>query len=372
MVEIINAAAIDGLFTKIVKGKLKLLEKAKPGKYPRIIGDFTCPGSLLAGFLCELIKKSFGVLRCPGFAAHYVSSTEPDILDYVGETLYNSQENISFYFSDDCLSKFGGELIESDISSCDISNGPAVFDCAKFVCQDFPQFYSVISRAVDQCKNNFVLSQPERKTNKISFVPKRPIEFSGTTLTTLLNNFASLIISLKTHLDGSKTGKYDISGSAYATGYIVTNSVKSCLEECQFLKHSWDTSLGTPKSFLNLGCILRSFGTCRGDLPGSGEILKRAFIWNSSLMDAYIHCGENTITAALRRVYNSKKHYRLPGDITKHGSLGKRGQISDQALTKRYSCSIVELEELATHISRPFGIHNSPLIRRIYHTDYGA
>lgn len=373
--ELIDHAQNDcfGLMTRRIAGKLKLFERAKPGKYPRLIGDYSTPGSLLGGFLCEILKSCYGHYSInSGGYFEFIKTSDPVKLDEMGRKLRSGTEDLFYYHSDDSLMRLGGKFFEMDISSCDTSNTPGVFNNLTRLFSDFPQFHDIIARTVRQCQNRVTVKHPFDKKAKIHLSPVRPVEYSGTTLTTSLNNLASLSIMMSIHKRRASTAA-QITAAAIAVGYVVTVEERKTLEQCQFLKHSWWTnSSGEVRSFLNLGPILRSFGTCRRDLPGRGDLQRRARAWNAAAVTAYMHTGENRLLRELRQVYNSRDKVTLPEEIMKHCHTQKRDVIPDEAYLKRYNIPDCEWRNLCNLVNCcEFGVIRCRAVEAIYQVDYG-
>lgn len=367
--EIIDKCELDGLFTKTITGKVKLMEKAKPGKYPRLIGDYTCPGSLLGGFLCEIIKKCFlEVLTLDGrgrFA--YMASIEPEFLSDMATELFCGRESFyGVFFSDDSIFRMHGRVFEMDISSCDMSNTTQIFRVVQFLASGHPFASDVIRKNIDQNRLPLIIPDPENRSITLKLYPAYPIEFSGTTLTTLLNNVASLLIqfSIFWHDDASEAG---VLAAAESVGYKVTVSERKLPEEAQFLKHSfYQDSDGKFQSFLNLGAILRSFGSCDRDS------CRDAAWWNASVLAGYKHSGRSSIQIALENKYPFvyRKLHRLPYDQVKHFSVGVRPDVPDEVICKRYKVTPSEIQEVIEAL-RYGNIINTSALQKIYRVDYG-
>lgn len=384
MRELIDRAAGDTLFTEQIVGKIKLFERAKNGKYPRLIGDYSTPGSLLGGFLCEIAKENFGrFVTKRGFTSQYVSTADADVFREIGENLVSANTDTHFFFSDDGLFNLRGEIIEMDISSCDISNAEPVFNSLISLFSDFPQFHEVIKKCVDQCKLSIVLRDPCNHRTKVRFkgvkpgtiAEPRPIEYSGSVLTTLLNNIASMSIGLVMHARKARNDA-SIHRCAIAAGYIVTLNRRSCLETAQFLKHSWFFCEDTNRveSFLNLGAMMRSFGTCQGDLPMCGRtIAERAHNWNSAVVAGYVHSGRTRVLQILQEKYNSRVDVNLPDYITKHFTSGERGTVPDSAVLRRYGITHAAWEHFISLLkcSSTGDVIKHDVLDQIYLVDYG-
>jgi len=377
MCDLLNSAALEGLYTTKIAGKTKLFERAKPGKYPRYIGDYSCPGSLLAGYLCELAKKSFETFKTSDgkFTATYSASSDAHSLDCLGEQLHHSS-NTFVYFSDDSVLKLNGQLFEIDISSCDKSNTQTIFDIVEHLFGGDAYFQSVISKNIKQCALPLRHTNPHNKSIGVNLKPAYPIEFSGSTLTTLLNNIASLSIGLNAYLSGCSTSD-DVIQSAIAVGYDVTCSARSSLPKTQFLKHSWfvDVDKNIVCSFTNLGTMMRSFGTCAGDLPGAGNIFSRARIWNSAVTKGYKHAGTTRWLEVLTKVFDEPLgKLRLPFEIEKHFSSSSRYPVPDSVVLERYGFTSPMWDHFIKLCEVGCGSHSTirhPVLDIIFLVDYG-
>lgn len=374
LADLINQANMYGLFVYHINGKLKLYEKAKPGKYPRLIGDYTTPGSLLGGFLCAVAKKQFGVLQHHEVRFEFISSIEPEVLDTMGERILSSPTPQFYYHSDDGLCSFSGRLFESDISSCDMSNGDSIFGTAAWLFKDTP-YHDLMERTIKQCTNIVKLRNPEG-AGCIKLKPTRPKELSGTVLTTLLNNIASLNIFISASVDGLTTPGAFVE-SAKKAGYNITMAERSSLDTAQFLKHSWDTTVHPPRSWLNLGAMLRSFGSCDGPMPvRNAENARRA--WNRVVVSGYQHSGKTSVYRKLLSVLPEhtyplrqlKDMVNRAAKLHKHTSTSRRGDISDVSLQRRYQFRAGELEHFVSTISdRAMHVHSA--LSKIWAVDYG-
>lgn len=367
--EIIERCEFGGLFTKKITGKVKLYEKAKPGKYPRLIGDYTCPGSLLGGFLCEIIKSSFHEIVMHNKQARFlfVNSVEPEVLDAAVSRLFDgNKEFFGIFFSDDSLMRLGGKVFEMDISSCDMSNSSSIFGVLRWLASGTTIGDNVMRRNVHQCQLPLVVPDPDNASPPIKIFPTEPLEFSGSTLTTCLNNIATFIIMLSCVLSDAKDAE-SIKAAARAVGYDVTVAERSTPPQCQFLKHSFYVDEnGKMNSFLNLGAMLRSFGSCDRDNCRDPKA------WNSSVLKGYMHSGRSSIQRALEMKYMFKDvSCRLPIDITKHFSLGRREDVPNWVLCERYGISGDQISEICQAILAPGNVINTLALQQIYKVDYG-
>jgi len=215
---------------RAVTGKEKPDEIAKPGKYPRIIGDYGTEASLLGFRLVEFLKKAqeFEPIEYLGGHMVFCKSPEPDKLVGIFEKLISPPGRYFFvYFSDDsCLSVREGNhvfMYNLDISSCDSSHGPEVF--RQFM-RLFPdRADEAATLLVEQCFTPVKIMSVDNPRDYLTLQPVTPFLYSGSTITTAINNFACVLFMASIAERGDFTPDGIISGAAYA-GYILT--VQQC------------------------------------------------------------------------------------------------------------------------------------------------
>lgn len=388
---------IRGLFMERVTIKIKIPEAAKFGKGSRAVGDYSCPGSLIAPFLVGPLKEAFSQrTEHDGCVIRYVGSTDPAQIDSIVTEMYNSDMNYFIYFSDDMMCKIHRngkpEYYNLDISSCDKSNTRSVFNRLSW-------FYAgsdwqvLMDRAIAQCSSSILIRNPHREDQWITANTCEPTEFSGTILTTVLNNIAAsaICLSINYHLKRpSALPTSDlISKAAFAVGYLVTGEACEGPENLQFLKMSfWEDDTGALHSFLNLGAILRSFGSCWMDYPFNRrkkESLHGAIRFrNWSVLQGYKHCGDTCVTRALKaspgtqkpstgKYVNITKLTAVDFQYKQWYSLVARVSVPDSALHRRYGIDPLELEELCRliSVSDVGSIIHCAAVYRILAVDYG-
>lgn len=397
---------LNSLFMKDIKGKIKIPEFAKLGKKPRLIGDYTCPGSLLAGFLVPCLKAAQSEPIVRGRSRfRFVYSTDSESLDSIFTEIDQSVYNEYVFFSDDmccCLKTKGGKKwYNLDISSCDASNGLGVFERLLWMFDEHSAHSSLLEKAILQCKQRLVIHHPNKKVREVITAKcSLPIEFSGTQLTTLLNNIASLSIAISISytidrmMEKDEFGILDkfakiVANSALAVGYEMTIDVCNNVEDVQFLKHSFyyksDGSLG---SFVNLGTLFRSMGTCWMDLPFNskiGESLEGAARFrNWSVLQGYSHSGLSAILDSLAvspgyqkpageyKVLSTRltreKTYSLYQD-----SVSKRVPAPICSICRRYDLSEMETNQMLQllRIADIGMLLSSPAFTKVVAKDYG-
>lgn len=364
-----------------MRAHLKPEEFGKPGKCGRITIDLGVGASLRAGWLVDILKDVWAstdyVYRGVRFV--FVKSPDLSVLTHWFERM--QRESICLFFSDDaCVSLRTSEgmlYFNLDISACDSSNGPAVF---RFLRNFIPRDLRVhLEPLLRQCQLPVHIGYG---SEKLIFAPVDYFEYSGSVLTTTLNNTA--VCAILFHL----LGGYDCSDSSDGVRDGVLSRVSTCgwsvtiewcdvYEKLQFLKCSpCFTVEGSVRAVLNLGVILRSMGQKSGDLPGRGDIRKRirAFMcgWVSGLRHVGLHPLLETLQVIFpptgQKFYNSNAIERLESG----GVSNPRLDVG--SLMRRYDSDPAELDQLCNALSvaagEPVGIH-LPVTDKILMVDYG-
>jgi len=238
-------------------------------------------------FLSDGVRKGV-VFFCPGVLHSDLKKVFVGLIhrDYGGL----NYDYVGVYFSDDsCVSYTKeGEIIRGnvDISSCDSSHSVDLFLYIRKVLSgrglDFHGI-EMIDILLSQLMVPFKIplrreiNGKVRITDYLRFKPKTPRLYSGSVLTTLVNNFASMSILVNFFYDcPTKT----VQESARSIGYDVTFVPCEDPSQLQFLKHSpvWGHSSGVWDYYpvLNLGPFVRMmWSKTNGDVPGSGDLEKR-------------------------------------------------------------------------------------------------
>jgi hypothetical protein len=372
--EILAAAVLDGLFTEAVIVKFKMYERNKFGKRGRMIGDFTTAGSLLSGFLFEAIKKSILPYEKPGFYLEYVKSVEPSTLDRIGEMMLKDPRDCFFVFSDDILCKVFNpitnqvEIAEVDIESCDSGQSEAVPKHVVRICRSHPQFKDLAVKTLLQCKLPMKFTDPQSNF-KFKLTPEYFTQSSGVTSTTVHNTLASAAIALRVWYDKRQGLFTTVRDSSRAVGYPVTYDIRTNLQSCTLLKNSWDIN---GESKLALGAIFKSFGSCYGDLPGSGDIATRAVPFMATVASGYIHSGHYHLIEHIANL--TKKRIKLRTcDFNPHFKTKEyRSPATDDFYVRRYDLRGPELDQLKSCKYGYLEVFRIPAFRKIFAHDYGT
>lgn len=275
----------------IGEGKMKREEYAKPGKKPRLIVDVGVAASLQGFRLTEMLKTAQSEEAC--YFSHgeavFVKSPTDEVMERVFENLLEPKGAFyACYFSDDmCIAIRDGTRVlwfNVDISSCDASHTPAVFQA--FVDLFPPHCQHDAQILVDQCTWAIKIRNPYHMKEYVVLKPRVPRLYSGVTITTGINNVASLGLTAAIVWSGAKTAA-QVVRACERIGYLVTVEECQRFEELQFLKHSpiRDTK-GIYRPLLNIGVALRLSGACKNDLPNRGDLRLRARCFQTALLEA--------------------------------------------------------------------------------------
>jgi len=289
--------------------KMKIFEIAKPGKVPRMIGDLGVHASLQGFRVTKFLKHAMAAepLDYLGGEIEFCPTPDPFSLTKVFEKLIDPPGDYYFvYFSDDsCLAirtKDGIKRYNIDISSCDASHTEKLFTTLQDLTP--PSVRGDMKSLTNQCKTPITIHSVDTfKSRKVRLKPPSPRLYSGSTLTTAINNLANILIAISIAEEGCSTPD-DIMRAAAQAGYIVTCEDCTDWHKLQFLKHSpvLDTK-GVIRPLLNIGVLLRLSGCCKGDLPGSKKtpLRERAEAFQASLLRGAYPKANFTLLDNMRR-----------------------------------------------------------------------
>lgn len=382
-----------------VKYVCKSGEVLPGGKYLRATGDLGCPATAKAAYMMDKIKGAFSkkYRTTNGSSFQFVKKPERDGLISTFQDILSMREDMSMKcFSDDGIiginTPQGRYMANTDISACDGSNFDPPFLYLKNIMLEAGFFAEDVRGVFEQCKAKCsiksirdTLDKLTRK-RKIILKPKFYTLYSGSTLTTLINNcanfgiFAAVLDELPPFAERKIDEMSDlISRASFKVGYLV--KCQRCYEpeDLQFLKISPTYVDGELDVFLNLGVMLRNLGVCKGDLPGRGEIKTRAELFYSDVVKSYVHAGDHIITDALRTkvlatkldVGQRNRWYQEATSLKIEGPV--RNRIPTSALAARYKVSEGELEYFADqiHDTSTGEIVVSKVLDAIFAADYG-
>mgnify|MGYP003572074582 CR=1 FL=1 len=378
----------DRLYLKSVHYKLKTQEIGKPGKLPRMIGDLGVAASLQGFKITEILKHAMhdNQLVVNGMTCEVVIDPRPETLTAIFEKLINPPGRGYFcaYSDDSCLSmRIGGRvrIFNLDIAACDTSHTPLLFETLKnLVPLELQDDMQIL---IDQCSLPIRIIDENNPKRSVLLSPSGPVLYSGSTLTTVINNLANttIFISIATS-DISQPA--DIALAAERAGYVVTGTDEA--EECevyqkiQFLKHSpvYDTN-GILRPMKNLGVLLRSMGCCKYDLPGRGDLRVRAKQFMKGFLHGTYPNTKFTFIATLKSHFeDATPSEQMERFVQQHLGFHQPGvstdwEVSDEEYLKRYDLyqhEIDELNECAKYATLE-SVIDCTGITRIMELDYG-
>lgn len=353
------------ILTKIMEneGEWELKLKKEPGKYkkaPRLFGsgDQLC---LVDKISPEVVKSgTHGWMHLhemfPNgenlrFSISFENANSPAVADALMQYLYNDAPNGIYcvYFSDDgfILVKEGGVLrYETDISGCDASNGVAVFAIVYWILR-MVSCHETAMGLVSQCGRRATLSNPSNRDERVVFRPMGFFEFSGSLLTTILNNVASFCIFCAIYLaviDGQEMGNAIVTATR-AYGWILTVDKREQSSQLTFLKRCYDAK--SQRTFPCAGIMIRTLGIVEGTptaesfgLPKGAHLSEYTAeelleILIKTRVDGWVHEAGSSLLNAFR-----KRCRMEPLDVV----------IGDDAFITRYGFATGELEELCIAI----------------------
>lgn len=371
---------------KCVDYKCKTGELLPIGKYPRAIGDLTAPGSTALGYYMDWVKEQFSQVFSVGRAScRFIKTPDTEIMIDVFRNLINPNGLYFCFFSDDaCISvqcSDGVLAANLDISACDGSNFDPVFKLLKHSMSVDSRYKNDISDAFAQCKARCVVKQVEGGKGRVYLKPRGHVLYSGSVLTTSINNMANTLIFLHiVHLLNDRiVSKDEMRRIIVEAGQLAGYELK--IDECanhgdlQFLKHSPAIVGDEIIPYLNLGVLMRGFGTISGDLPGRRKLglITRAKIFNSDVIKSWKHAGNTRVKQAFYgKLLDTTHNYIPPGKFWEMTSSSDT-LIPDEQISLRYKLLSHEIDELID-IIRLADVGNyvsSPIIDKIMNKDYG-
>lgn len=257
------------------------IEVAKRGKFPRLYVNIGVEASLMGAWLAKICKK---IMADNPWSTDYSnvlfipSASYSDLKRAFDTIRHPTRPFTMLLFSDDSTAAFqtptGVHYADLDISGCDKSHGNSLFKLLFHITPSY--LHPELKFVLDQLRGILQIRSPDDWRIKIKLIPKFFTLYSGSVLTTLINNLANLVIawSIAEH---RATTALQVQTAAGAVGYILTVKPAPTIHQVQFLKHSpvYDRS-GELQPVLNVGVFLRAIGVCSRDLPGSGDLTARA------------------------------------------------------------------------------------------------
>jgi len=342
-----------------VKTKLKTGEYAKPGKKARNIVDLGVEASLIAGRACEVLKDFISRFEFENAIVNYHGHMSLESLTKTFQRLIKPPDSgfVFEYFSDDsCFAascRDGTARFNVDFASCDSSHYGVVFDALETMTSNCGIFSEQIAAALKQLSAD--VSVRDCYGKKIATVSlNESLLFSGSTLTTIINNLAQLMLAVKlTTIDWQSLTVEQASATlrdcARRVGYSVTivdASENFC--KLQFLKYSPDIA-GVP--YINPGVFLRVLGWSKRDIPKirgkRTSYTERANSFEASKIESFKYSGQTSLFRIMAEKYNicgtgytPESYFRL------EASNSRAYDICDSSVMQRYGLTHLQLTVL--------------------------
>jgi len=365
-------------------------ERAKSGKIGRIVVDLAVPASLQGAVLVTHIKERFGnkwlYFGEGEYKCRYIFIPKPtpsDIMEAFNAIWYTTFYLTIVVFSDDaCIGMNINGTIKCanlDLKSADSSQTPFVLELmlrSFGVPKGYIDIYNTQFYAPAIIKSNTAFNNQYSRT----FVePINPTLQSGSTLTTLTHCYTYLVIAH--YMSLQHTEFHNIPTAFENCGYQASLECCEIIEDLQFLKHSpVKNKKGEYVAILNPGVIYRASGTCRGDLPGKGDIEKRAIEFQHNLMTGLLSGIDNPTLNQLNPLVTTKTTISDEFKLTDHVNTFNfidysevhKEEISDDDLFRRYRFTPNDLILIHHDCKCTYGETTySSRVEKILSKDYG-
>lgn len=310
--------------------------------------------------------------------AKFSDCATPETSDKLFQEIYNLPEGHFRYnfMSDDGFVAYNNrgivELYETDISSCDSSNGFAISFILLYIAHrlGYSDDYLVLLAASSRpttLRNPFEYGEYVKLLSELGF------EFSGELTTTAKNNVASICIAFGTYLQLRENPgisiKEALEKGAHMFGWLLKVDRRMVGNKMTFLKRAY--SEDSKRSWLVFGPVLRSFGAVDGKPTAAGFGLTKA---------AYKKKDYADLTEILIRQKADMLQHEPSSCIMNalreraYGAHTVEEVISRADICERYDLQEWELAELVDQItSLKFGdVFIGNAIEAIFAMDYGT
>jgi len=308
--ELHNIGVIDSpeRFVTSVMYFMKTGEWAKFAKVPRGICDLK-RGALIVGFVAIILKEALATYESNMFKVVTKLNLTELKVDFKNLWTEHKQSFVLLFSDDSCVNythngiRFCGD---ADISSCDASHTEVPFEILEELTRDLGHLTVMVDESISQCRLplKIQLNMKDGEKRKYSLLPRHPVLYSGSGLTTIINDIANLMIAVRLRENECSNVICDnlYMWSAYEVGYKVTFSQAHYPSQLSFLKHFPDNSTFEP--CLCLGVLMRSHGVCNTELPGKGSLENRINPFVSSVLAGMKYSGDHILYRALCDAHN--------------------------------------------------------------------
>jgi len=293
-------------------------------KYLRGTGNLGVVSAIAGGYLASHIKDVMKETMCFGqVCLSFVTVVHEEISELFHKLGSFDQCVIGFFSDDGVISArcSDGQLRANlDISQCDGSMGQ---DFLSFVreCIRIDNWGEDIDELFRQLTLPMRLRHPLDRSRSILLLNNTMVLYSGSTLTTICNNFVHICIAHRFSKVYSpdntiEANKYLYERCAFELGFKVKVQMCTRMLDYQFLKM-------TPVSetyIVNIACHLRGFGFSKGDIPGKrrGLTLEQVGVrFLASIVQGRLNWGHTTLLDAFIEKYGAF----FSGRVAKEGTV---------------------------------------------------
>jgi hypothetical protein len=372
-------------------------EPLKEGKAPRLFFSLGFAAPLFAGHVPELGKAAMKGERRVLFEDFvlytvYTDENTPEHIATVFSRMHqvvNSAERAVYfvYFSDDSV--LAHNLTDEpvywnvDISGCDASNGYGVFALlfAFLVRLGLPR--SCVLGLFEQCTKRFRIRNPMCDDEWLLCSFLTFFQVSGTVLTTVINNWANLIVvsAMCAAFQNKEFSPAAIQKWAAAAGYELTIECCKYFEDVTFLKRApMVTVEGGFAAPLVSGTILRTFGVIQCELdervvPGSArwDLTRRSRAFLGAVIQGYKNEPHTPVLDALRRAFPPSDSAVIEAKFLRPDSPGDIRHVDILSYCRRYRLSpelVGGMQERLASL-KVWDALQHEAVDAILHVDYG-
>jgi len=380
----------------------RVLYQLKPGELlatgkKRAVADLGMLRTQATAWCFDSIKAAWSVpFRFGKLRAVYAKRSDKETLREAFGSLVNPGDMIQFYYhsDDSCVAAScsdGVVFFNGDIKACDGSHRKPVIELLRKLLREHKGVPNctaeTIDRAIGYLYRDLKFGNRHNRRQHVTYKFWDPRLYSGSVVTTTLNNLANLLIAMA--LQRRVPEPSQITKAQFRNAYILAGEdvgymlkVSDCevIEDLQFLKHS-PTQFpdGEIEPWMNLGVFFRGFGTVVGDLPGRGPIESRARKHISEVVVGRSNWGDHAVNDAFLKLNYARigmRDLRNTGDLNHdvQKSVGEAHlRIPLDSLARRYRLSVAELCALCDVVGAlDIGdYYDSRVIHTLYAKDYG-
>lgn len=368
-------------------------EPSKFGKAPRLYSTFN-EGALVEPILPELAKKCMKHDFCVSdylpnsrgirFTISFQDSQESSQSDVMYRRAHSLQPNevLACYYSDDgfiaCRDESGFlTVFETDISGCDSSNGPAVFNTVYAILQSLSldkgkSMRSSLDAIFIQCAMITKFINPSNPREFIFMRPEGFFEYSGSCLTTVLNNVSvvNFFFAYYLALVDNPLSMFSelVQPAASDVGLLVTCDLWDNFNQNSFLKRAY--CVECQRSYKVYGALFRSLGVVDYPLTHLSFGVSNS-VFRSSTLDSLfsIHLRQRLDSESNEPVSVVINAFRMRCGLEEMPIV-----LPTNSLCQRYSCEDYEIYEFCNLLQdvRLGDIVCCSFLCKMFSKDYGV